>query len=80
MSPRDYDKEYRTYQVKKKKYRAKLNKENRDRGTYGNGDGKDVSHEYGGGKGKTRLMSEHANRSFARTKKGKRKYMNKRYD
>ena len=33
----------------RRKYRAELNKENRRRGTYGNGDGKDVSHKRGGG-------------------------------
>jgi hypothetical protein len=32
-------------QIKK---RTKLNKENRKRGTYGNGDGKDVSHRKNG--------------------------------
>ena len=32
-----------------KKRRAALNKENRKRGTYGNGDGLDVSHTRGGG-------------------------------
>ena len=31
-----------------KKYRAKLNKYNRDKGTYGNGDGKDASHDKNG--------------------------------
>ena len=44
---RDYRREYDTYQVKKKKYRAKLNKYNRDKGTYGNGDGLDASHKNG---------------------------------
>lgn len=33
---------------KRKKYRAKLNKANRGEGTYGNGDGKDMSHGKGG--------------------------------
>ena len=80
MCPRDYRREYDTYQVKKKKYRAKLNKENRARGTYGNGDGKDVSHEYGNARGATKLMSQHANRSFARTASGKRKHPSKKYD
>jgi hypothetical protein len=28
----------------RKKYRVRLNKANRDAGTYGNGDGKDMSH------------------------------------
>jgi|SRR3972149_7499709 len=36
-----YDKKY---QKKKSKYRAVLNKKNRDAGTYGNGDGMDMSH------------------------------------
>ena len=31
-----------------KKRRAALNKDNRKRGTYGNGDGKDVSHKASG--------------------------------
>ena len=35
------------YQKKKKKYRAKLQKYNRDNGTHGNGDGKDASHKDG---------------------------------
>lgn len=33
----------------RRKYRSELNQENRKRGTYGNGDGKDVSHKRGGG-------------------------------
>ena len=47
---RDYKDEYQKFQSsdKKKKYRAKLNKYNRDKGTYGNGDGKDASHGKGG--------------------------------
>ena len=32
---------------KAKKYRAELNKYNRQKGTYGNGDGKDASHKGG---------------------------------
>jgi len=35
------------HQTKSKKYRAELNKYNRDKGTYGNGDGKDASHKGG---------------------------------
>tara|TARA_R110000823_G_scaffold35242_5_gene97301 strand:- start:1685 stop:2671 length:987 start_codon:yes stop_codon:yes gene_type:complete len=44
--PRNYKEEYRKYQsgTKNIKKRSKLNKINRDKGTYGNGDGKDVSH------------------------------------
>ena len=43
---RDYKDEYKKFQssTKAKKYRAELNKYNRQRGTYGNGDGKDASH------------------------------------
>ena len=46
---RDYKAEYKKYQssTKSKKYRAELNKYNRDKGTYGNGDGKDASHKGG---------------------------------
>ena len=40
--------------------RAELNKENRKRGTYGNGDGKDVSHTKSG---KTRLQIQSKNRA-----------------
>ena len=46
---RDYKDEYKKFQssTKSKKYRAELNKYNRDKGTYGNGDGKDASHKGG---------------------------------
>ena len=46
---RDYKKEYKKFQSsdKMKKYRAELNKYNREKGTYGNGDGKDASHKKG---------------------------------
>ena len=46
---RDYKAEYKKFQssTKAKKYRAELNKYNRDKGTYGNGDGKDASHKGG---------------------------------
>ena len=45
-SKRDYKAEYKKFQSspKAKKYRAELNKYNRQKGTYGNGDGKDASH------------------------------------
>jgi len=57
---------YKSYQ---KKYdgsklqiakRSSLNKENRERGTYGNGDGKDVSHKKNG---KTFLEAASKNRA-----------------
>lgn len=46
---RNYRLEYEKFQKsrKRKKYRAELNKYNRDAGTYGNGDGKDASHKGG---------------------------------
>lgn len=46
---RDYKDEYRKYgkTKKAKKYRAELNKYNRQKGTYGNGDGMDAAHEGG---------------------------------
>jgi len=46
---RDYKAEYKKYgsSTKSKKYRAELNKYNRQKGTYGNGDGKDASHKGG---------------------------------
>ena len=43
-----YDKKFHSTPARKK-YRADLNKKNRAAGTYGNGDGKDVSHKRGGG-------------------------------
>ena len=45
---RDYKDEYEKFQKHKSSYRAKLNKHNRDKGTYGNVDGKDASHGKGG--------------------------------
>jgi ribosomal protein L37AE/L43A len=46
---RDYKDEYKKFQssTKSKKYRAELNRYNREKGTYGNGDGKDASHKGG---------------------------------
>jgi hypothetical protein len=49
VAERDYKDEYKKFQSSKKskKYRAELNKYNRDKGTYGNGDNKDASHKGG---------------------------------
>jgi hypothetical protein len=46
---RDYKDEYKKFQssTKSKKYRAELNRYNREKGTYGNRDGKDASHKGG---------------------------------
>jgi len=54
-----YDKEYHSTDDRKE-YRAGLNKENRERGTYGNGDGKDVSHK---SRTRTRMQSQSKNRA-----------------
>mgnify|MGYP001180435326 CR=1 FL=1 len=54
-----YDTKYHST-AKRKAYRADLNEENRRRGTYGNGDGKDVSHTR---KGTTVLESQSKNRA-----------------
>lgn len=54
-----YNKKYHSTPARRK-YRSELNKENRRRGTYGNGDGKDVSHKRGGG---TTLESQSKNRA-----------------
>ena len=60
---RDKKKSYDTKYHKtasRRKYRSELNAENRRRGTYGNGDGKDVSHTRKGG---TTLESQAKNRA-----------------
>jgi len=46
---RDYKDEYKKFQssTERKKYRAELNKYNRQKGTYGNKDKKDASHKNG---------------------------------
>ena len=66
---RNYKKEYRKFQAggRAKKYRAKLNKINRQKGNYGNGDGLDEAH-YGTGS-KTRLQAQSKNRANNRPKK-----------
>jgi hypothetical protein len=64
---RDYSKE-KEYQSspERKKYRALLNKANRKAGTYGNGDGKDMSHTK---KGKLVKELQSKNRARNRGKK-----------
>jgi len=61
-----YNKEYHATE-ERKTYRAKLNKANRDAGTYGNGDGKDMSHGKGG------LKKESQSKNRARNGKGNNK-------
>lgn len=54
-----YDKKYGSTESRKE-YRAELQKINREKGTHGNGDGKDVAHQ---SKTKTRMQSQSKNRA-----------------
>jgi len=56
---KSYQKKYDSSKLQISK-RSELNKENRKRGTYGNGDGKDVSHKKNG---KTFLEAASKNRA-----------------
>lgn len=51
-----YDKKYQATE-KRKNYRVSLNKANRDAGTYGNGDGLDMSHTKSGKLVKERMAA-----------------------
>lgn len=76
---RNYKKEYKNYhsKPKAKKQRARNNKANRDAGTYGNGDGKDIAHKNNktsdNSKKNLAKQSPSKNRSFSRTKTARRK-------
>ena len=61
----EYDTKYQAT-PERRRYRAFLNRKNREAGTYGNGDGKDVSHLKGGG---TVMEDESSNRARNRGKK-----------
>jgi hypothetical protein len=54
-----YDTKYQSTE-KRKNYRVKLNKANREAGTYGNGDGKDMSHTKAGTMVKENMKSNRA--------------------
>ena len=54
-----YDTKYQATE-KRKNYRVELNKANRDAGTYGNGDGKDMSHTKSGKLVKESMKSNRA--------------------
>lgn len=74
-SKRDYKKEYARDGKKRSAYRSELNKKNREAGTYGNGDGKDVAHKKavrkGGSKsGATTMQKASKNRAWRKGKKG----------
>ena len=66
---RDYKREYAKYgsDLKAKKYRAALNRINRRKGNYGNGDGLDEAHV--GSSDETKLQSQSKNRANNRPKK-----------
>ena len=59
---REYQRKYNKSEDRKK-YRALLNKYNRDQGTYGNGDGLDASHTKAG-----KLVMEAASKNRARNR------------
>tara|TARA_Y100000401_G_C8178823_1_gene152943 strand:+ start:168 stop:446 length:279 start_codon:yes stop_codon:yes gene_type:complete len=61
----EYDKKYHS-SPERKKYRSELNKKNRKAGTYGNKDGKDMSHTK---KGKMVKEKQSKNRARNRGKK-----------
>ena len=73
---RDYKDEYEKFQKNKSTYRAKLNKYNRDKGTYGNGDGQDASHNNGGITGFENSSSNKGKKEKSRLKGSKRKALN----
>ena len=66
IKKRNYKEEYRKYGSggKAKKYRASLNRINRKKGNYGNGDGLDEAHV--GSSSKTRLQPQSKNRANQR--------------
>ena len=71
-SKRDYRHEYDTYQKHKSSYRSKLNKKNREDGTYGNGDGFDKSHQKDGSR-KNEKSSKNKGRIEKSRKKGSKR-------
>ena len=72
---RDYKDEYEKFQKNKSTYRAKLNKYNRDKGTYGNGDGQDASHNNGEITGFENSSNNKGKKEKSRLKGSKRKYV-----
>ena len=65
LKKQSYDKKYHSTD-ERKSYRANLNKKNREAGTYGNKDGKDMSHTK---KGKLVKEKQSTNRARNRGKK-----------
>ena len=73
---RDYKDEYEKFQKNKSTYRAKLNKYNRDKGTYGNDDGQDASHNDGKITGFENSSKNKGKKEKSRLKGSKRKALN----
>ena len=73
---RNYKEEYEKFQKEKSAYRAKLNKYNRDKGTYGNGDGMDASHKGGKISGFESSSKNKGNPEASRLKGSKRQFVN----
>ena len=72
---RNYKEEYEKFQKEKSAYRAKLNKYNRDKGTYGNGDGMDASHKNGKISGFEPSSKNKGKAEKSRLKGSKRKFL-----
>jgi len=72
---RDYKDEYEKFQKNKSTYRAKLNKYNRDKGTYGNGDGQDASHNNGEITGFENSSNNKGKKEKSRLEGSERKYV-----
>jgi hypothetical protein len=72
---RNYKRDYKKFQSSKKakKKRAELNKYNRKKGTYGNGDGKDASHKGGKIVGMEKASKNRGRREKSRVKGSRRK-------
>ena len=72
---RNYKKEYKKFQSSEraKKRRAALNKYNRKKGTYGNGDGLDASHRGGKIVGFEKASKNRGRREKSRKKGSKRR-------
>ena len=73
MANRDYKDEYEKFQKDKVAYRAKLNKYNRDKGTYGNDDGLDATHKDGRISGFKESSKNKGKKEKSRLKGSKRK-------
>ena len=72
---RDYKDEYEKFQKDKVAYRAKLNKYNRDKGTYGNDDGLDATHKDGKISGFKESSKNKGKKEKSRLKGSKREFV-----